>query len=176
MRRVSVTGTAGSGKSTLARELASLLQVPHLELDSVYHQPEWTPLPRDEFRARVEQFVAQDGWITDGNYSTVRDLVWERADTVAWLDLPRHLVMRRLLWRTVHRVMTREELWNGNREPWSNLYAWAPERNIIRWAWTQYGWCREQYLAAMADPRWRHLDFVHLRSPADVDRWRRAAL
>ncbi|HEY6789138.1 MAG TPA: hypothetical protein VI365_17685, partial [Trebonia sp.] len=145
MRRVSVTGTAGSGKSTLARALAALLQVPHLELDSVYHQPEWTPLPRDEFRARVERFAAQDGWVTDGNYSSVQDLVWQRADTVAWLDLPRHLVMRRLLWRTVRRVMTRQELWNGNREHWRAFFSLDPERSVLVWAWTTHARNRARY-------------------------------
>ena len=47
VRRVSVVGNSGSGKSTLARELAASLGVPHLELDSVYHQPGWEPLPED---------------------------------------------------------------------------------------------------------------------------------
>jgi adenylate kinase family enzyme len=178
MRRISVVGSAGSGKTTLARALADGLGLDHVELDSVFHQPDWTELPRDEFRDTVTGRLddAVDGWVVCGNYREVREVVWPRADTVVWIDLPRRTVMRRVTRRTLRRVVTREELWNGNREPWSNLYAWAPERNIIRWAWTQYGWCREQYLAAMADPRWRHLDFVHLRSPADVDRWRRAAL
>jgi adenylate kinase family enzyme len=171
VRRISVTGTAGSGKSTLARELASLLQVPHLELDSVYHQQEWTPLPRSEFRDRVERFVAQDGWITDGNYSAVQDLVWKRADTVAWLDLPRHLVMRRLAWRTVRRVLTRKELWNGNHETWRALFSLDPERSILAWAWTTHARNRARYLAASEDPGNAHLTFVRLTSPRAVRRF-----
>lgn len=171
MRRVSVTGTAGSGKSTLARELAALLQVPHLELDSVFHQPEWTPLPRDEFRARVERFAAQDGWVTDGNYSSVLDLVWQRADTVAWLDLPRHLVMRRLLWRTARRVMTRQELWNDNRESWRAFFSLDPEQSILVWAWTTHARNQARYLAASQDPANAHLTFVRLTSPRAVRRF-----
>jgi adenylate kinase family enzyme len=171
VRRVSVTGTAGSGKSTLARELAALLQVPHLELDSVFHQPEWTPLPRDEFRARVERFAAQDGWVTDGNYSSVQDLVWQRADTVAWLDLPRHLVMRRLLWRTARRVMTRQELWNGNREHWRAFFSLDPEQSILVWAWTTHARNQARYLAASQDPANAHLTFVRLTSPGAARRF-----
>ena len=39
MQRVSIVGTSGSGKSTLGRDLAGALNVPFVELDSVFHQP-----------------------------------------------------------------------------------------------------------------------------------------
>ncbi len=89
MRRVSVVGTSGSGKSRLARELAGALAVPYVELDAIFHQRGWVPLPGDEFTARVAAAVAADGWVIDGNYSkATHPLVWPRADTVIWLDLP----------------------------------------------------------------------------------------
>ena len=92
MRRVSVVGSSGSGKSTVAARLAEQLGVPHTELDAINHQPNWTPLPHEEFRRRVTEITAGAQWVVDGNYSTVRDIVWDRADTVVWLDLPRGLV------------------------------------------------------------------------------------
>jgi adenylate kinase family enzyme len=94
VRRVAVVGTSGSGKSTLGAALAGVLGVDYLELDSVYHQADWAPLPTEEFRRRVEAVAAAQGWVIDGGYSKVRDIVWARADTVAWLDLPRRTVMR----------------------------------------------------------------------------------
>jgi adenylate kinase family enzyme len=45
MRRVSVVGNSGSGKTTFAAELAWRMGVPCLELDAVFHQPGWVPLP-----------------------------------------------------------------------------------------------------------------------------------
>ena len=164
-------GTSGSGKSTLARELAGILKVPYLELDGVYHQPGWTPLPVEEFRARVADFAACDGWVTDGNYSVVQGLIWERADTVAWLDLPRHLVMRRLIWRTLRRMATRQELYNGNRERWQNLFSLDPEKSIIVWGWTTHAANRDRYLAAAQDPANAHLTFIRLTSPRAVRRF-----
>jgi adenylate kinase family enzyme len=89
-----VVGNSGSGKSTLATRLAAAIGVPHLELDSVFHQPDWTPLRTDEFRQAIGAAVAGDCWVMDGNYSAVRPLIWARADTVVWLDLPRRTVMR----------------------------------------------------------------------------------
>jgi adenylate kinase family enzyme len=173
VQRISVVGNSGSGKTTMARALADRLGLTHVELDAVFHQPGWTELPADVFRAQVAQRLDASGgrWVTCGNYRVVNETVWQRADTIVWLDLPRRTVMRRVMTRTARRVVTREELWNGNREPWSNLWAWAPERNIMRWAWTQHDKYHERYGAAMADPRWREVEFVRLRSTAEAERW-----
>jgi len=163
-----VVGNSGSGKSTLAAALAARLGLPYVELDAIFHLPGWVELPRDEFRARVEALAAREGWVIDGNYTAVRDLVWARADTVVWLDLPRPLVMRRVVGRTLRRTVLRQELWNGNREPTSNWLTLDPERSIIMWSWTQHARYRVRYTEAMADPAWAHLRFVRLGSTAQV--------
>ena len=63
MRRVSVVGISGAGKTTLARRLAPALDVPHVELDAIFHQPGWTELPVEEFR-----LVSATSWRpTDGS-------------------------------------------------------------------------------------------------------------
>jgi len=143
-----------------------LLGIPHLELDSVYHQPDWTPLPDDEFLSKVDAFTGQDRWIVDGNYNSpgVLDLAWSRADTVIWLDLPKHIVMRQVTSRTWTRGAKRQELWNGNRESLWSLTKWDPEQNIIRWAWTRFEPTRSRYESRTTDPRWSHLELFHLRS------------
>jgi adenylate kinase family enzyme len=171
VRRVSVVGTSGSGKSTVARELAAILDVPHLELDSVFHQPDWVPLPPEEFRRTVAATIAGDDWVIDGNYSTVRPLVWGRADTVVWLDLPKRTVMRQLVWRTLRRVAGRQKLWNGNRERWRNFFSWNPEVSVISWAWHKHGEYRARYGTAAKDPANAHLTFVRLSSRRDVARF-----
>ncbi|HYZ57273.1 MAG TPA: shikimate kinase [Streptosporangiaceae bacterium] len=171
MRRVSVVGTSGSGKSTIARELARNLGVPFVELDSIFHQPDWVPLPAEEFRRRVADAAAGDGWVIDGNYSAVQPLVWERADTVIWIDLPRCTVMRQIVWRTLRRVAGRAELWNGNRERWANLLTWDPEKSVISWAWHRHAVYRQRYADAAGDPANAHLRFVRLKSRDDVRRF-----
>jgi adenylate kinase family enzyme len=175
VRRVSVVGTSGSGKSRLTRELAAILGVPHLELDAVHHQPGWEPLPTDEFRRIVAARAAADGWVIDGNYGRVRDLIWARADTVVWLDLPKRTVMRQVVWRTLRRVALRRELWNGNRERWRNFFTWNPEQSVISWAWHKHAPDRARYAAAAASPASAHLRFVRLTSRRDVARFLAAA-
>jgi hypothetical protein len=142
-----------------------------VELDAIYHQPGWTPLDDDEFRARVHAITEREDWVVDGNYSVVRDIVWEKADTVVFCDRPYATVMGRMIGRTLRRTMTREELWNGNREPLSNLWSFKPEKSIIAWTATHHGRYRRRYAEAEKDPRWANLDFVRLRSQTDVERF-----
>lgn len=161
-------GVPGSGKSTFARALAARLAVRYVELDEIHHRADWTPLDREEFRRQVDEIAQTDAWVIDGNYDAVCDLVWERADTVVWIDLPRATIMRRITARTLKRTLTREQLWNGNREPLSNLYSLAPEKNVIVWAWMKHPVYQRHYAAAMTDPHWAHITFVRLRSPDEV--------
>ena len=175
MQRISVVGNSGSGKTTLARKLAAVLGIPHLELDSVFHLPGWEELDRPTFRARVEEFTAGPAWVVDGNYSRVRDIVWERADTVVWLDPPRSRVMRQVIGRTVRRAATRQELWNGNREPMRNFLRVKPEESIIAWAWTRHHVYRQRYQEAQEDPVHAHLNWIRLTSPDEVAEFLRTA-
>jgi adenylate kinase family enzyme len=164
-----VVGCSGSGKTTLARALARVMRVPNIELDGIFHQPGWTPLDDDTFRARVAKATEAPAWVVDGNYSIVREMVWQRADTVVWFDLPYAVVMARTVRRTVRRTVTRQELWNGNREPWSNLYSFDPKKSIIAWAATRHGVYRRRYGEAEHDPRWAGRQFVRLRSQGEAD-------
>lgn len=173
VQRVSVVGNSGSGKSTLAARIAERIGAPYVEIDALHHLPGWVERDPAELRADIEWATAGDRWVIDGNYRTVvvEGPVWERADTVVWLALPRRVVMRQIVPRTVRRVVTRQLLWNGNRESLTNFYRWDPERNIIRWAWVSHAKYEARYGAAAADPRFAHLRFVVLRSHAEADAW-----
>lgn len=170
MRRSWVVGTSGSGKSTLARAISQRTSVSWVQLDAIFHQANWTPLPRPEFRAAITEQVAADSWVIDGNYTgSVGDLVLARADTVVWLDLPRHVVMRQIILRTVRRILTREELWNGNRERPRNFFSLDKEQSVIVWAWVTHGQNRRRFLAAQDQPAYQGLRFVRLRSHRQID-------
>ena len=170
--RIAVVGNSGSGKTTLARTIAENIGGEHIELDAIHHLPGWTPIDRDEMRRAVAERIEADSWVVDGNYaSIVQDLVFARADTVVWLDLPRRVVMPRVVRRTLGRMVLRRELWNGNRERFRNLFETDPEENIILWSWTQHDKYRARYGAARADPANGHLNWVRITSPGQQRRW-----
>ncbi|GAA4675893.1 adenylate kinase [Gordonia humi] len=172
MRRISVVGCSGSGKTTVARRLAAALDRPHVELDAIHWGPDWTPASPEEMVARVREATAAPAWVVDGNYqSTIGRLVWERADTVVWIDPARWRVMWQSVTRTIGRIVSRTELWNGNREDLRGLQVWRREESVVWWAWNSFARTRSRYEAALADPECAHLRFIRLRTRREIERF-----
>lgn len=166
--RIVIIGTSGAGKTTLARRLSMQLRLPHIELDAINWQAGWRDLTRhdpDEFVRRVADAIAAPCWVADGNYGPVREIVWGRATHLVWLDYDLGIVMRRVVARSVYRLLVRTELWAGNRERWMHLF--SPD-HPIRWAWsthTKRGIETAEWLAGGAYP---NLSVVHLRHPREA--------
>ena len=169
MQRIHVVGTSGSGKTTMAEQLAQLLNIPHIELDALHWEADWQPVPPALFAQRVEAALQGPTWTVDGNYSRVRDLIWKRADTVIWLDYSLAVIMSRLILRTVSRAITREELWNGNRE--SIRLSFFSRDSILLWALQTYKRRRREYPILFAQPETAHLEVIRLRSPKASAAW-----
>lgn len=172
MNRVVVVGSSGSGKTTLAVEIARRLDVPFLEMDAVMHANGWNSATDQEFSRVLSEFTSRGRWVVDGNYTSrgTAETVWPRADTFVWVDPPRRVVMSRVIRRTLTRMITREELWNGLREPLSNLYKRDPYENIVVWAWTRYDHVRARYEKATTDGSWAHATVHRLHNRRDSDR------
>jgi len=165
-RRVLVAGTSGSGKTTLAARIGELLQIPHVEIDALFHGPGWTPRPT--FEDDVRRLVAGPAWVTEWQYSQVRELLAERADLVVWLDLSRGRVMKQVVRRTLRRRLRREALWHGNVEPPLRTILTDPE-HIVRWAWSTHGLSASR-INALRERR-PGLGVVRLTTRAAVERW-----
>lgn len=167
MMRVLVGGISGVGKSTFARALASRTGLPYHEMDALFHGPGWEP--RDSFVADVVQIASQDQWVFDSHgYAAVKDLVWDRADTLVWLDYSRLVVMPRVLGRSTARALGRAPIFNGNVEHFKD---WADPTHPVQWAWTQFTPRRSELTARSADDRWSHLRVIRLKTPRAAARW-----
>jgi adenylate kinase family enzyme len=166
-KHIAVLGPTGSGKTTLARAIGHARGLPVIELDSLFHGPNWTPASAYQFRAEVAQqlFAHPAGWVTDGNYSQVRDLILVRADTVIWLQLPFFTVHWRVWRRTLRRLVTRERLWNNNRESWRKTF--LSKDSLLLWSITSWKPHRHA-ISAVANDFGIKGQVVILRSPRQV--------
>ena len=88
LKRIIVIGCPGSGKTTFALKLAEKMDMPLFHLDAIWHRPDKTHIPREEFDHRLGEILALDGWIIDGNYQRTMELRIEVSDTVILFDLP----------------------------------------------------------------------------------------
>ena len=167
MERVIVVGTSCSGKTTLARQLSRSLGVPHIELDAINWKPNWEARPAEEFWQLVREAVRGEKWVVDGNYSAVRDIVWGRGTTIVWLNYPFRVVLWRALYRTIKRVISREELFAGNRETFRQ--AFLSRDSIILWVITTYHRRRRAYNQILNEGAFPNLRVIELRKPAQAE-------
>ncbi|WP_145447143.1 P-loop NTPase family protein [Mucisphaera calidilacus] len=132
MQRICVVGPCGSGKSWLASRLGERLGLPVVHMDRLYWKPGWVEGTQEELRAKLEEVVAGERWVIDGNYAGTLGMRLARADAVVWLDYGRWVYRRRLLWRQVAgRFRGRPDMAEGCREtfdPEFLRYAWDFEK------------------------------------------------
>lgn len=166
-RRIAVYGPTGSGKTALARLLGERLGLPVVELDALFHKPNWQPTPTEEFREAVVAQLGRhaEGWVCDGNYGAVRDLVLNQADTVVWLRLPFRTVHWRLWRRTLRRLASQEPLWNGNRESWRKTF--LSKESLLLWSVTSWR-PHQRGISHALEEQGTRLQIVVLRSPSEI--------
>ena len=121
------------------------------------------------FRERVTAALMGGGWVVDGNYHMVRDIIWPRAETVVWLDYPFRIVWGQLWRRTMRRLFNQTPLWNGNRERfWVQFF--HPD-SIFLWLLRTYRRRKRETPLLLARPEFAHLTMIHLHTPEETARW-----
>jgi adenylate kinase family enzyme len=171
-RRVAVVGVSGNGKTTFARRLAAQLEVPYTELDALCHLCGWVEASDEDFRRDVEAVMnGTDGWVLDGSYQwKLGDLILRRADTIIWLDQPLLFVLRRLVTRAVRDIVTKRDLFNGNRQTWG--FAFWGRDSLVGYAIQEHFRRRREWPREFR--RFPTLEVVRLQSPRQVECWLRS--
>jgi adenylate kinase family enzyme len=112
MKRVAILGRGGAGKSALAQRLSYALDLPVIELDSIFWQHDLGPTA--DWPEIERKLIERDHWIIDGDlgpYDTGLEQRLRAADTIVVLDFP--------LWRCVWQALRRSR---ETREFWSWVY------------------------------------------------------
>ena len=94
MKRVIVIGCPGSGKTTFAEKLNKKTGLPLYHLDAIWHKPDKTHIPREEFDQRLLEILAADEWIIDGDYGRTVEMRLKECDTVFLFDLPTEVCLQ----------------------------------------------------------------------------------
>lgn len=169
-KRILVLGKSGSGKTTVARNLSKLLNIPHLELDTIFWNPGWVKTPKDEMYKIVDEKLRTDGeWIVDGNYRFLADITWARAEMIVWLDYPLYVNLWRLFWRSLWRIVTREKVCGKNVESGRALLWPTVEYNILICCWQEARKHGEEYPKFIKE--YGNGKMVILRSQRECDAW-----
>ena len=93
MKKVIVIGCPGSGKTTFAKKLGDKTGLPLYHLDAIWHKPDRTHISREEYDLRLDEILAFDSWIIDGNYSRTIESRLSACDTVFLFDLPKEICL-----------------------------------------------------------------------------------
>ena len=169
--RILILGRTGSGKTTLARALSAALEMPHVELDSLYFGPNFSTAPLPQLRERTSAAIAGDRWVTDGNKRAVRDLVWPRADTIIWLDYPFYVSLWRLAKRARSRTLALSaEAAQTDRRAALPKQMLAAARGVLT-ALRSHRGQRREYPRLFAEPANQHLAVARLGSPRAAREW-----
>ena len=94
MNKAIVIGCPGSGKTTFAEKLQKCTGLPLYYLDAIWHKPDKTHIPREEFDQRITEIFSEEKWIIDGNYKRTIEMRIKECDTAFLFDLPTEVCLR----------------------------------------------------------------------------------
>ncbi len=94
MKKVIIIGCPGSGKTTFAEKLSSCTGLPLYYLDAIWHKPDKTHIPREDFDTRIKDIFSESQWIIDGNYKRTIEMRMRECDTVFLFDLPTEVCLQ----------------------------------------------------------------------------------
>lgn len=169
MTRIVVIGTSCSGKTTVGRQLSRILDIKFVELDAVNWLPGWQMRSTEEFRQIIGDVAAEEKWVIDGNYKTVRDIVWPRATHIIWLNYSFISVFRQALARTIVRAWNKEELWSGNRETFRQSF--LSRDSILLWVIKTYRRNKKKYMILLKQKEYAHIKVVELKKPHEAEKF-----
>ena len=168
-QRIVVMGISGSGKTTYAASIAEAANLTHIELDLLNWRANWYDRYVNEFEAFEADLIAQiskSSWVLSGGYTKVRPMILARAQAVVWLDLPKSVVLRQVVTRSLKRAIGKEPILNGNYETFER---WLLPGHPIQIVLRNYQRKRQQFQNLLGAPEYAHLKFYRCQSWVEAE-------
>lgn len=97
--RILVFGGICSGKTYFTNQLQKKLQIPVYHLDDLFWYGNWENIGEEILLSECQRIAEPDqSWIIEGNYSIVREALWQEATHVFYCDVSFPTVVYRA-WR-----------------------------------------------------------------------------
>ena len=160
-KKIVIVGISASGKSAFGQRLSESLGLPVTFMDKVMWRPGWQYVGDEETATVLDEITQGEVWLIEGYVVGVaRPMVFQRADTVIYLDYPRHISLWRYLKRVwKHRQNPRPEL-PGSPESFSPKFLWR--------VWTKgEAISLEKHLNEMENPN----KLITLKSPKETKKF-----
>ena len=105
MPKIYIVGYVGSGKTTLAKRLARELNTTHYELDLVTWEHNSNGNDRKRNKEEIEilfnEIINNDNWIIENVGKDVYEKGYDKADTIIYLNLSKHVLYTRIFKRWI---------------------------------------------------------------------------
>jgi adenylate kinase family enzyme len=167
MKRIIIVGCSCSGKTTLAGNISEILDIPHFELDVLHWGPNWTT--RKEFEEDVAKAVKNPSWVFDGNYRKARNIIWDNADTIIWVNYSFPLVFWRALKRTLPRVFLKKTTYAGNRETIQTTF--FSSDSILWWVIKTHNKRLKEYSKLLLENQFPNIKIIEFRHPKQAEKF-----
>jgi adenylate kinase family enzyme len=124
--RLLVVGVSATGKTRLAQEVATIRDLPIVNLDKIFWMDNWVERPQPEVEKRIRAAVNEPRWIIEGYIEPLSRERVDRANVVIDLNFPGRTALRGGLdrWRTT-RGRARGEMPVTNVERFGASFLWT---------------------------------------------------
>lgn len=87
--KILVIGFSASGKTTFSDKLSKILDIKVMHLDTYHFLDNWVERDNEEFEKIVSEFIEDDNYIVEGNYTNIATKRFEEPDIVFYFSFNR---------------------------------------------------------------------------------------
>ena len=115
MKRILIVGISGTGKTRFANILGEKLNLPVVNLDSIFWKKNWVEEDEDIVKQKIRNEIYKDTWIIEGYIEPLSLERVKAADSVIYLDYSGYTALMGGITRSIkHRKTPRPEMPAGN--------------------------------------------------------------